>query len=206
MLSTYSDSLGESDLNTDDGLSGTNDGVTTESEVVVLGNSQDGSHVAVSGIFITSPTAEGSRGHGHNNGEGILALGDALDPQVARVRAASIAVLEGDSSIHSVSDERRADHESNFTIVGTRGLFVELGNVASLEVLRSRIEDAGRISLLRAVGVAVGTKVARVAAAKTIDSLASNSGAVAIETRLRKDCADAEDDEQETDPGFVHEM
>lgn len=199
-----SDSLGESDFNTDDGLSGTDDGSTTESEVVVLRDSQDGAHVAVSGIFSASPTAEGSRGHGHHNGEGVVALSDALDPQVAGVRAASITVLEGDSGIHTVSDERRADHESDFTILSTRGLFVEDGNVAGLKILRSRVE--GALSVHQGtVGETIRAEVARVATAEAINTLASDCCAVTVETSLREDCAHTKSGEKKTDPGFVHE-
>lgn len=103
---TYGDSLGESDFDTNDRLSGTDDGVTTESEVVVLRDDQDGAHVAVSSVFITSPAAQSSRRHGHDDGEGVVALSDALHPQVAGVRAAGVTVLEGNSGIHSVGDER----------------------------------------------------------------------------------------------------
>ena len=190
-----SDSLGESNLNTDDGLSSTNDGVTTESKVVVLRNSQDGSHVAVSVVFGTGPTAKGSLRHGHSDGEGVVALLDALDPQVTRVRAASVTVLEGDSSIHTASHERSTNDELDFTILGTRGLFIKDGDVASLEVLRSRVEGARGVSLLSAVSVAAAAEVARVAAASKSDALASDCSAVAIETSLRKGCADTEDDD-----------
>ncbi len=185
-------------------MSGTEDGVTTESEVVVLRDDQNAAHVAVSGIFVTSPAAQGGRRHGHDDSEGVIALSDALHPQVARVRAAGITVLEGDGGIHSVGDERRADHESDFTVVGTRGLFVEDGNVAGLEVLRSRVEGA-LVVLERAVSVAISAPVARVAAAQAIDALASDCCAVTVETSLCEDCAHAKSGEKKTDPGFVHE-
>lgn len=90
--------------------------------------------------------------------------------------------------------------------MSTRSGFIEQRDVASLEVLRSRVEGALRVGYLSAVSEAIGTKVARVAAAEAIDGFASDCCAVTEQTSLSEGCAHAKSGEKKTDPGFVHQV
>lgn len=90
--------------------------------------------------------------------------------------------------------------------MSTRSGFIEQRDVASLEVLRSRVEGALRVGYLSAVSEAIGTKVARVAAAQAIDGFASDCRAVTEQTSLSEGCAHAKSGEKKTDPGFVHQV